>query len=211
MGTPSGITPLARHVREIKTIIQAMLPNLTAGGNRVAVILATDGLPSDDRGISGEFERREFVEAMRSLEGLPIWIVIRLCTDDEEVVHFYNELDSQLELSIEVLDDFEAEAKEVHEHNSWLNYTLAFHRSREMGYYHRLFDLLDERLLTIGELREFCFLLFGDDIFDSVPDPAIDWGGFLKRLSTIVENEGKQWNPMKRKPDLLIDLRALNS
>ena len=78
--SPAGITPLSRHVREIKDIILSMLPTLTAQGKRVAVILATDGLPSDDRGMSGGAEKRDFIEAMRSLEGLPVWVVVRLCT-----------------------------------------------------------------------------------------------------------------------------------
>jgi len=207
---PTGITPLARHVREIRENIKSMLPNLTSQSKRVAVILATDGLPTDDYGMTGAKERREFIEAVKTLEGLPIWIVIRLCTDDDEVVNFYNDIDSQLELSIEVLDDFEAEAKEVYEHNKWLNYTLALHRCREMGYYHRLFDLLDERLLTKGELREFCYILFGSDAFDSVPDAEADWEGFLKAISNIVENEKEQWNPMKKSPQKLIDLKVLS-
>merc|ERR1719203_1624395 len=187
-----------------------MAPALTSQGKRVAIILATDGLPSDDRGMGGEREKREFVETLRSLEGLPVWIVVRLCTDDDDVVEFYNELDAQLELSIEVLDDFEAEAKEVHEHNPWLNYTLALHRCREMGFYHRLFDLLDERLLTKGELREFCYLLFGEDVFDSVPDAEADWDGFYYAILNIVGKEKKQWDPIYRKPKQLINMKKLD-
>jgi len=94
--SPAGITPLSRHIREIKLNIEAMATDLRAQGKRVAVILATDGLPSDDRGMSGESEKREFVESLRSLEGLPVWVVVRLCTDDDNVVDFYNDLDAQL-------------------------------------------------------------------------------------------------------------------
>ena len=92
----AGITPLSRHVREIRQIIQTMSPSLIAEGKRVAVTLSTDGLPSDDRGMSGEALQREFVETLRSLEGLPVWVVVRLCTDDDAVVDFYNDLDAQL-------------------------------------------------------------------------------------------------------------------
>merc|ERR1719437_106134 len=208
--SPAGTTPLSRHVREIRDIVVGMLPSLNAQGKRVAVILATDGLPSDDRGMSGGAEKRDFIEAMRSLEGLPVWVVIRLCTDDDSVVEFYNDLDAQLEMSIEVLDDFQSEAQEIYKHNPWLNYTLPLHRCRELGYYHRLFDLLDERLLTKGELREFCFLLFGQDAFDSVPDAEADWDGFYSAITRIVDKEKEQWDPIYKKPKKLLSAKKLH-
>ena len=72
----------------------------------------------DEMGIGSEYATNEFVQAIRLLEGLPIWIVIRLCTDDDDVVNFYNDLDEQIELSLEVLDDYVGEAQEVYEFNS---------------------------------------------------------------------------------------------
>merc|ERR1712232_568792 len=113
-------------------------------GRRVAVIIATDALPTDDEGVPGELITEEFVEALRALEGFPVWIVIRLCTDEADVVEFYNNLDDRLELSMEVLDDFVGEAKNVYQQNKWLNYALPLHHSREMGFHHRLFDILNE-------------------------------------------------------------------
>ena len=142
----------------------------------MAVILATDGLPTDERGHGGPAIQQQFVEALRGLEGLPLWVVIRLCTDESEVTKFYNSLDGQLELSLEVLDDFLEESKEVHEHNPWLSYALPLHRLREMGYHDRVFDLLDERRLTTEELREFCSaLLIDGGTSAGLPDPSADW------------------------------------
>merc|ERR1712157_161158 len=103
--------------------------------------------------------QQEFKDCLRSLEGLPVWIVVRLCTDEDSVVEFYNDLDSELELSLEVLDDFTGEAEEVYEFNKWLNYALPLHRIREMGFSHKLFDLLDERALSKSELMEFFVLI----------------------------------------------------
>jgi len=140
--SPRGVTPLTEHVQEIRSNIISMDSSLRASGSKVAIILATDGLPSDSRGFCNGTTKRQFTEALRSLEGLPVWVVVRLCTDDDEVVEYYNQLDENLELSLEVLDDFTQEALEVNEHNKWLNYALPLHRCREMGYYHRLFDLL---------------------------------------------------------------------
>jgi hypothetical protein len=87
-----------------------------------------DGLPTDIYGRCDNNTKLEFTEALQSLEGLPIWIVIRLCTNEDEVVGFYNNLDPDLERNIDVLDDFSQEAEEVCKHNPWLNYALPLHR-----------------------------------------------------------------------------------
>ena len=173
---PGGVTPLIQHIEEIQQSVQELEPQLRADGCRVAIILATDGLPTDERGYGGAAIQQRFLEALRGLEGLPVWVVVRLCTDEEKVVDFYNDLDGQLELSMEVLDDFVGEAQEVHEHNPWMNYALPLHRLREMGYHHRIFDMMDERPFTHEELREYCSLLLIDSSpSDELPDPSADW------------------------------------
>ena len=176
---------------------------------QVAVILATDGLPTDDQGYGGDEITQEFIRALRSLEGLPIWLVIRLCTDEENVTDFYNQLDGMLELSLEVLDDFLGESKEVQEQNPWLNYALPMHRCRELGYHDRLFDLIDERPLTKGELRDFCVLLFGSE-YNAIPDPIVDWKGFLAYVQGRLTQEQPQWNPLRKKVKPWISIKKLN-
>lgn len=206
---PSGVTPLIKHILEIQHAVTEMAPELVSKGQRVAVIIATDGIPTDENGISNNSIREQFIGSLRLLEGLPVRVVIRLCTDEDDVVDFYNDLDEQLELSLEVLDDFVGEAKEVHGMNPWLNYALPLHRCREMGYYDRLFDLLDERLLTKGELREFCAILFGEMNFDGVPDPEEDWSGFMESIKRLVNMESNQWDPIKKRMCPWIDMAML--
>ena len=46
-----------------------------------------------------------------------MWVVIRLCTDDENVVNYWNSVDQELELNMDVLDDFFGEAQEVNSVN----------------------------------------------------------------------------------------------
>jgi hypothetical protein len=207
---PSGCTPLSNHIHEIHRSVKSMSQDLENAGQRVVIVIATDGLPTDVWGFDGELQQQEFVESLRLLEGLPVWVVIRLCTDEDEVVNFYNDLDQQLELSMEVLDDFCGEALEIYEHNSWLNYALPLHRCREMGFHDRVFDLLDERTLTRTELRDFCLLLFGADQFDGVPDPSVDWKGFSHEVERMLKREKQQWNPVKKVLTPWIDMKKLN-
>jgi len=207
---PGGVTPLTDHLSEIYMVVDSLRPQLEVEGKKVAIILATDGLPTDNHGNHNEYVKKLFVDSLRRLEGLPVWLVIRLCTDEEDVVEFYNNLDEQLELSMDVLDDFCGEAEEVYEHNSWLNYTLPIHRMREMGFHSRVFDMIDERPLTKGELRDFCVLLFGIENFDGVPDPAVNWKGFLNDIRTMLAKEQTAWNPVKKKVMPLLDLKRLD-
>lgn len=208
---PQGVTPLAHHVKEIREEVCNLAPSLLQQGRKVAIILATDGLPTNEYGISGINANNEFTAALRSLEGLPVWIVIRLCTDEDRVVDFYNSIDAQLEVSIEVLDDYVGEAKEVYAVNPWLNYTLPTHRMREMGIQNKLFDLLDERRFTLSEVNDFCLMLFGSREFDNVPDPEVDFKGFIKKLSHIVDKHRVQWNPVSMKPKQLVDVKKIAS
>jgi len=201
--SPSGGTPLAKRVREIAAHVASLANQLNAKGQKAVIVLATDGLPTGGK--------VDFQHALRSLEGLPVWVVIRLCTDDDEVVDFYNDIDNDLELSIDVLDDFFAEAKEVYEHNPWLNYALPLHRMRENGFYHKLFDLIDERPLTADELRDFFLLLYGADTLDGLPDPQIDWPRFMDRIAVVTHAEKPHYNPIKNKMRPWVDIRKLDS
>jgi Mg-chelatase subunit ChlD len=209
---PHGVTPLIQHLEVIQQSVYEIAPTLRADGCRVVIILATDGLPTDMNGNCSETIQQQFVEALRALEGLPVWVVIRLCTDEEKVVNFYNNLDGQLELSLEVLDDFQEEAKGVHEHNPWLNYALQLHRLREMGYHHRVFDMMDERPFTHEELREFCTLLLLDENSSAaeLPDPSADWRLFSNTVKKLLAKQRGQWNPIQKKVTPWIDIKEMN-
>jgi len=205
---PGGVTPLTKHIDEIRVEVKNMVGQLSRTGKKVTIIIATDGIPTDEFGYE---QKAEFIQALRSLEGLPLWVVIRLCTDDDAVVDFYNSLDDNIELSIEVLDDFEGEAEEVYQHNPWLNYTLPLHRCREMGFFHRVFDMIDERPLSRSDLRDYICLIFGDNGLDGMPDPTTDWDHFHRRVSDLVKKEKKQYNPITKKCEPWINMKVLNN
>lgn len=207
---PQGCTPLTSHILEIHQEVSRMAPGLRQQGQKVAIVIATDGLPTDEQGYSGFEQNQEFFHALRMLEGLPVWVVVRLCTDDEQVVDFYNDLDGQLELSLEVLDDFCGEATEATQQNPWLNYALPLHRLREFGFHDRVFDLLDERPLMKSEIRDFSLLLFGPEHLDGMPDPSIDWDNFFQDVVRLLKMETHQYNPMTKRAAPWINTASLN-
>lgn len=114
------------------------------------VIIATDGEASDGN----------LVEAMRPLKSLPVWIVLRLCTDEQRIVDYWNDIDQQLELNMEVLDDFKGEALEVKAHNPWLTYGEPLQRMREFGVHTKEIDFLDEQKCQLAQIRIICAQMY---------------------------------------------------
>merc|ERR1711972_384139 len=103
--------------------------------------MGTDGLPDSRQAFTTELKR--------VMTTLPVQAVIRLCTDDSNVVQFYNGIEEDIEMPLDVLDDPMGEAEElVSQGNGWFAYTLVLHRIREGGTFLKILDLLDERMLT---------------------------------------------------------------
>ena len=115
-----GGTPLCRHISEVIQKIKAMEQQLNANRQRACLIIASNGESSDG----------DVAAAMAPLKQLPVWVVIRLCTDDDRVVDYWNNIDSQLELDMDVLHDLHGEASEVRSANKWLTYGLPIQRMR---------------------------------------------------------------------------------
>ncbi len=70
------------------------------------------------------------------------------------MVSLWEGVDRELELPLDVIDDFEAEAREFRRAgNNWFAYTPEMHSLREGASPLRLLDLLDERKFLPGEVR----------------------------------------------------------
>jgi len=126
------------------------------------LVIATDGAPTPtNSGRPTAAAAAAALQELRSLTAeLPVRLVVRLCTDEETAVSFWNEADAEVELPLDVLDDFASEAAEVSKHgNGWLAYSPALHTLRESGTFIGLLDLLDERRLRPGEAATLADLL----------------------------------------------------
>lgn len=56
-------------------------------------------------------------------------MILRLCTNEKEVIRYWDSIDNQLELDIDVLDDQIGDGAQVIQKNGWLTYGAPIHRS----------------------------------------------------------------------------------
>lgn len=193
--SPTGRTPLCERIRQVASEISSKEHELRAAGQRCVVTIASDGAATD-----GDVQ-----QAMQPLLSLPVIVVIKLCTDDERVVDYWNSLDQDLELDMDVLDDISSEAAEVCGHNPWLAYGLPLQRLREWGCSNKIYDLLDEKPLSIGEMKELVGVVLGRNL----PHPQIDWDPFERDVSSALSETVMTYNPLKKRETAWVDLKVL--
>lgn len=156
--TPHGTTPLTDRLR----LLRARLRSENTDGRRIMLSIVTDGLPTAAQNVRcTERDKQEYVEELRTFaNSFNAFVVIRLCTDDDATVSYYNAVDEELELPLDILDDLRGEACELYFNgNGWLAYSPLIHRIREGGTIAKVFDLLDERALKPVEIAMFLELI----------------------------------------------------
>lgn len=140
---PGGKTPLCTQIEAVCKEITSIQDSLRSKGKRAAVVIFTDGLATDG----------DVAAALKPLEDLPVWVVIRLCTDEKEVLTYWESVDKVLELELDVLDDLVRDAQKISNSNPWLNYGESLHRLREFGSVFKELDVINESRLTSEQMR----------------------------------------------------------
>lgn len=143
---------------------------------------------------------------------LPVSLIIRLCTDDDSVVNFYNDLDNEEEFALDVIDDWESEAKEIRQAgNNWFTYSQALHLVREAGINIRLFDLMDEQRFRAMQISEIALYV----INPTSNDPALqNWENsqlFSTTAAGYVDAEARVWDIVERKSKKVIDVNMMRA
>ena len=200
--SPGGGTPLCRHVNDIVNYIKFHEQKLRADGQLVSVIICTDGKCNDG----------EIIPAMRPLKNLPCMVVIRLCTNEDQIVEYWNNVEKDLEMELDIIDDFFGEGEGVHENNPWINYGLPLQRLREFGVKVKELDMIDERKLTTQQMQKYLSILFNCNLSD-VPSPDFDWNTFEDWVKMQNKKVKSTFNPnsTSTNPEEWINIRALRS
>jgi hypothetical protein len=197
-GGPSGGTPLCRHITEVAEKIRILAPSLLSTGKKAVIVIATDGEASDG----------DVKAALAPLKTLPVMVVLRLCTDEDNIINYWNATDDELELNMDVIDDFFGESKEIHEVNPWLTYGEPLHRMREFGTTLKELDNIDEKLLSIEEMLKLCKICLGP-VVDNMPPPQVDMKGFIHELETANSLIPKVWSSITQKKEFWIHPREV--
>ena len=213
---PRGGTDLVGYLNHFRSIVEHDARRLNAAGKFVNLVVCTQGLAANDDGGASRSQAlrdSELRQSLYQLSKLPVRITLRLCTDDDETMRVYNQLDGRLDF-VDVLDDFDGESREVYLSNPWLTYSIGLHRLREAGLGWDLLDLLDrldESPLSFSDIHRLCCKLFACEDGQRLCHPHEDWDCFIKDLKRILQSEKLQYNSVKKKRTPWIDLRKLES
>jgi hypothetical protein len=197
---PSGSTPLAERLDNIRVRLLRESDGLAQRGQKVMLTIATDGIPNS---------RPALVQSMRRLmHELPVRITIRLCTNEADVVDFYNDLDRDVEMPLDIIDDFHGEAIEVGRYNPWVVYTPTMHIIREAGTFTGILDYLDERRLTPMEVAFLSSLLMQVEGQPAYPRDAEE---FLSAIEHDIEEAAPIFDVRRRAFAPPLDLHRLQA
>lgn len=163
---PEGLTPLCYVLTSILDKINFIDDNKDKNINKYIVTIITDGCASD-----GNLNNIIFDKKYKKILG-KINFVINLCTDDNEICKYWNELDTNPELKLDIVDDFLSESEQIKKKNSFLNYNMSLHLYR-LHIIDSIVDMLDEQTLYLTDIKYICKLLIDNDIKND-PNECLD-------------------------------------
>lgn len=203
---PTGApTPIHYHLQELLPAIQAILPQLEAESRRLVISVCTDSIPTDADGMENQQIVSEFLMTLQQLMEWPVQVVIRLLTDEERVVGFYQRLPSDMG-SLQVLDVYVSECEQVQKYNPWLHYGYPLHLCREQGIHKPVLEALSRRALTAAESAEVLRIIFLHD----QPQDQMSYVHFRKQVDEWNKDAGVLWNPTKKRFVHWVDMKKLD-
>ncbi|UJR23543.1 hypothetical protein I4U23_026532 [Adineta vaga] len=147
---PTGPTPLTQVLRDVLTIKRSHILD-----RKLLVLIATDGLPTDDRGQSDLLALEKLLRNERQPFIDRIYISFIACTNDLQSVGYLNRFDKKIPY-VDVLDDYDSERAEIIAVQgkafpfSYGDYVVKI----LMGSIDQWFDQLDEKKVKLNQTQQ---------------------------------------------------------
>uniref|UniRef100_A0A6C0J019 RING-type domain-containing protein n=1 Tax=viral metagenome TaxID=1070528 RepID=A0A6C0J019_9ZZZZ len=163
--------------------------------------ILTDGNPNS---------RYSFENKLKELcKNYNVFLVINLCTDNDDIIDYYNNLDKTLgnELSgMDVIDDLETEQLEIiNSKNTFFTYSHDIHVCRMAGCYSVVADLLDEEPLKMFYVLKLCKELI------HCPKDLPHWENRVDYIKSLKKHNTKVYNFYEQKFTPLINTNYINN
>ena len=200
---PAGSKHICRLLHEVVNQVRWIEDILTITNKQALLIILTDGESTDGN----------IIDALKPYEGLPVHIIVRLCTDEQTVVAYWRNLVAHVDVNITILTGVVNEATRVSHVNKWMAYGQHLQTAREFG-------IITEppltRELTCSEIQSLAnMLLLPPET--SFPNAETDWKGFVQAVRKHMEKRKKNntvpvaWCPLRKTTVPWIDVDALAS
>ena len=176
---PQGLTPICMQLCAIVEQLKRLESILKYSDKVILLIIMTDGESTDG----------DIIDILKPLEGIPIQIIIRVCTAEREISEYWHNINAQLDIEIHVLHDIFAEAMEVYENNPWITYAEPLQKAREFGLMVPEIEKLGKRQLSKSEIKSVIDILLATadseksgNIYVDLPDIEIDWLEYVEAV-----------------------------
>ena len=116
-----------------------------------------------------------------------IHITIRLCTDDSRMIDYWQSMNEYFGYKLYILDNINVKKNKILSYNPWFIYTEKMQRVFECGKLINLFQLLDEKTLSISEIHQFSEFLTGKIL----PNPQNNFNEFILSINSEMINIDK--------------------
>jgi hypothetical protein len=101
---PAGPKCVCRALVEVAAQVRWIEDILRITDKQALVVLVTDGEATDG----------SVADALRPLEGLPVHVLVRLCSEDRQVLRYWRGLAADVDVNLTVVASLRAEAQRVH-------------------------------------------------------------------------------------------------
>ena len=146
---PSGQTPICAQLNKIVRKVKKMEGRLRKSNRNALIFVMTDGTSSDG----------DVANALRPLVGFPVQIIIKIFTDEKEIIDYWHEVNSNLNLDITILKNVKDVAGACARKNSWLTYGEPLLLLRGFGVKIPGLDVMSYRQLNRDRIKDVCHIL----------------------------------------------------